>query len=81
MMNASGRSTITLSRRTISRLKKLKKEFGVDSYDELINLLIDRSKESMIGEALSSAVLTEEEAREVWKVIKERRESWWRRSY
>ncbi len=80
MMNA-GRSTITLSRRTLDRLKKLKKELKASSYEEVINILIDKRRESMINELLNLVTLSEEEAEEVKRIIEERRKGWWRRSY
>ncbi|GEM_PF-2768058 len=81
MMSSSGRTTLTLSRKTVDRLKKLKEELEVDSYDELINLLIEERKRNLIERILGSTILTEDEAKEIWKVIRERRETWWKRSY
>ena len=81
MMNGAERSTITLSRRTLNKLKKLKKELKVSSYDELINILIDKSRESIMNELLDLVTLSEEEAEETKRIIEERRRSWWRRSY
>ncbi len=81
MMSSSGRTTLTLSRKTVDRLKKLKEELVVDSYDELINLLIEERKRNLIERILGSTILTEDEAREIRKVIRERRETWWKRSY
>ncbi len=81
VMSSSGRTTLTLSRKTIDRLRRLKEELGVDSYDELINLLIEERKRNLIERILRSTILTEDEAREIWKVIREGRETWWKRSY
>jgi len=75
------KTTITVSRKTLRELLRLKKELNVHSYDELIGILVRDHKISNIKREMNELLLTKKEAEELKKVISGRRESWWRRSY
>ncbi len=75
------RTTITVSRRTLEKLRRIKDEMRVQSYDELLEVLIRAYKREVLEKLADKVVLGEAEAEEIKEIIEERRASWWRRSY
>ena len=75
------RTTITVSRRTLEKLRRIKDEMRVQSYDELLEVLIRAYKREVLEKLADEVVLGEAEAEEIKGIIEERRASWWRRSY
>ncbi len=75
------RTTITVSRRTLEKLRRIKEEMRAQSYDELLEALIRAYRREVLEEVADKVVLSETEAEEIREIIEERRASWWRRSY
>ena len=73
------KTTVAISEETLRKIKKIKEEKGLKTYDEAICLLIDSYESVKLKEALKHLILSEEEADELLKVILNRRRSWWKK--
>jgi len=76
-----GRTTLTISRETLMRLKRMKEALGLKTYEDVIIALLEEYRASRARELVDRLRLRDREAERLREVIKERRESWWRRSY
>ena len=76
-----GRTTLTISRETLMRLKRMKEDLGLRTYEDVIIALLEEYRASKARELVDKLRLRDHEAERLREVIEERRESWWRRSY
>ena len=76
-----GRTTLTVSRETLMRLKRMKEDLGLRTYEDVIIALLEEYRASKARELVDRLRLRDREAERLREVIEERRESWWRRSY
>ncbi len=76
-----GRTTLTISRETLMRLKRMKEDLGLRTYEDVIIALLEEYRASKARELVDRLRLRDREAERLREVIEERRESWWRRSY
>lgn len=76
-----GRTTLTISRETLMRLKRMKEDLGLRTYEDVIIALLEEYRASKARELVGRLRLRDREAERLREVIEERRESWWRRSY
>ncbi len=53
------RTTITVSRRTLEKLKRIKDEMRAESYDELLEALIRSYKREMLRKTITKVMLSE----------------------
>lgn len=75
------RTTLTISRETLMRLKRMKEDLGLRTYEDVIITLLEEYWASKARELVGRLRLRDREAERLREVIEERRESWWRRSY
>ncbi len=75
------RTTLTISRETLMRLKRMKEDLGLRTYEDVIIALLEEYRASKAREFVGRLRLRDREAERLREVIEERRESWWRRSY
>ncbi|MDK2464785.1 MAG: hypothetical protein QI223_08450 [Candidatus Korarchaeota archaeon] len=76
-----GRTTLTISRETLARLKRMKEELGLRTYEEVIVKLVEEHRTSKARELVDRLMLRDREAEKLREIVRERRGSWWRRSY
>ena len=76
-----GRTTLTISRETLMRLKRMKEDLDLRTYEDVIITLLEEYRTSKARELVDRLRLRDREAERLREVIEERRESWWRRSY
>ena len=62
-------------------LKRMKEALGLKTYEDVIIALLEEYRASRARELVDRLRLRDREAERLREVIKERRESWWRRSY
>ena len=75
------RTTLTVSRETLRRLRRMKEDLGLRTYEDVIITLLEEYRASRARELIDRLKLQDREADRIREIIRERRESWWRRSY
>ena len=73
------KTTIAVSEETLRKIRKIKEEKSLKTYDEAIRFLIDSYENVKLKEALKYLILSEEKADELFKLILNRRRSWWKK--